>query len=151
MRSVQSKIGMGRDILGIGTCVFGENTEDGGGTMTSSPERLRAYRKEYYLENRIELLSKARRAAWFYRSLAIENYGNVCSRCGYTDVRALQFNHLNGGGRKENRRSYSFIRALATGPKRDDINLLCANCNCLYDYERGYRTGPPNVGGEKTQ
>jgi len=59
----------------------------------------------------------------------------------YIDVRALQIDHVNGGGRKEVKKFkncttsyYSFIlKKIKSGSK--DYQLLCANCNWIKKYE----------------
>ena len=98
-----------------------------------------------------------RRRYWHFRQEAMKKYGWECARCGFSDVRALQFNHLNGDGakartNKEWRRRFGgrathdpreWLRALCEQPIRKDIELVCANCNWIYEYERGFRKGPP--------
>jgi len=72
------------------------------------------------------------------RKAAIASYGGRCARCGYSDWRALQFNHKNGRGAEERRnnkfKGYRMARLLLISP-RDDIDLLCANCNELHRRE----------------
>ena len=68
--------------------------------------------------------------------------GGKCSRCGEADSRVLQVNHCNGGGRNEIRQTYHgtypFYRAIVSGERpSNDLELLCANHNILYEYERG--------------
>lgn len=66
----------------------------------------------------------------------IEYFGNVCNKCGNNDVRVLQINHINGQSQfyKENSGDY-LIRWEDKNFK--DIEVLCSNCNILYEYERG--------------
>ncbi len=66
-----------------------------------------------------------------WRKRAIEKLGAVCVHCGYDNPLAFEFDHVNGGGRKEygiSGNNYTFYRAIALG-ERKDIQLLCANCN----------------------
>jgi len=70
------------------------------------------------------------------RLLALDMLGNKCANCGYdTDIRALQIDHINGGGRKE------MIEIGTYGILRNVINeepgyqLLCANCNQIKRFE----------------
>ena len=79
------------------------------------------------------------------RNMAMLKLGDKCSRCGIRDKRVLQFNHINGGGSKEHRKGgviaqkrNKFYRDIIEG-KRTDINLLCANCNQIYEYEQKRR------------
>ena len=87
----------------------------------------------------------------------MRKYGGRCARCGYTDERALQFNHKNGDGYlhrvakfhrsrtglKAKHDPREWLRFLFDAPIQADIELLCANCNQIYEYERGFRKGPP--------
>lgn len=98
-----------------------------------------------------------RRRYWYFRREAMKKYGNKCVRCGFSDERALQFNHINGDGFLNRRQKYfrtrtglktkydprEFLRILVQEPVRDDIELLCSNCNWIFEYERGFRKGPP--------
>ena len=79
------------------------------------------------------------------RNMAFLKLGDKCSRCGIRDKRVLQFNHINGGGLKEHakggiiaQRRNKFYQDIIEG-KRTDINLLCANCNQIYEYEQKRR------------
>ena len=65
-----------------------------------------------------------------------------CQRCGYQDKRALQFDHINGGGTKEHHtvfknRRCNFYMYYALNPEvaRKTLQVLCANCNQLRKYE----------------
>ncbi len=56
--------------------------------------------------------------------------GTVCVRCGFSDIRALQIDHINGGGKKHiesfssNKTYHKYVRE---HPK--EFQVLCANCN----------------------
>lgn len=66
--------------------------------------------------------------------------GSKCNKCGNTDLRVLQINHINGDGRIELKNNANFYRDIYTGKRKiDDLELLCANCNILFEYERGRR------------
>lgn len=58
--------------------------------------------------------------------------GNECKRCGFSDRRALQIDHISGGGNKA-RKKYGVIgelkRILECGG--EDYQILCANCNWI--------------------
>jgi hypothetical protein len=70
----------------------------------------------------------------------LEFLGGCCVRCGFDDWRALQIDHVHGGGTKEIRRIgsnhqrayYQHIREHA-----NNYQCLCANCNWIKRYERG--------------
>lgn len=78
--------------------------------------------------------------------------GGACRMCGLSDVRCLQFNHINGDGRK-NRWSPSVGKFVRDGLDQqdyleicgsevipDNLEVLCANCNILHEiHERHTR------------
>ena len=88
-----------------------------------------AYMRAYTLKWKLEAISKL---------------GGKCVHCGFSDVRALQFNHKAGGGGREVSRGYSatYLRRIADG-MRPDIELVCANCNQIHAVEKGLRRGGP--------
>lgn len=68
------------------------------------------------------------------RVRAIEKLGGQCVKCGYLDVRALQIDHINGGGGKDRRdwsSPYRFYRSIAEGENLEKYQVLCANCNVI--------------------
>ena len=66
--------------------------------------------------------------------------GKKCERCGNEDPRVLQINHINGGGGHEIKArggSMYFYSAILDGSRAiGDLNVLCANCNIVHEYER---------------
>jgi hypothetical protein len=87
--------------------------------------------------------AKARNRATRLRCIAF--MGGECIRCGFSDPRALQIDHIEGGGMKE----WAAIgglgivkRVLAGAP---GYQLLCANCNWIKRHENdevpGYHRG----------
>jgi hypothetical protein len=77
------------------------------------------------------------------RARAIAALGGKCATCGYdADTRALQFDHIAGGGGREYREGggfsgyYKRLKTLAEGQRASEIQLLCANCNSIKDAER---------------
>lgn len=79
---------------------------------------------------------KTRRKA---RINIINILGGKCIRCGYSDYRALQIDHVNGDGSSErklvtSRGWYSIVeKSFLAGENR--YQLLCANCNWIKKYE----------------
>lgn len=81
-----------------------------------------------------------KRSRTYYRELKSEIFaffGNKCNwlGCEWTDPRALQIDHVNGGGRKEvkeigTHRMYRKVRDNPTG-----YQLLCANHNQIKKHE----------------
>lgn len=67
---------------------------------------------------------------------AINFYGGKCVRCGFDDWRALQFDHVDGGGRKE-LKDYNWLSYLkkVVSDTTGKYQLLCSNCNWIKKYE----------------
>lgn len=66
--------------------------------------------------------------------------GNKCIRCGFSDPRALQIDHVHGKGLDERKQINSgsrfyliILNKIKSGSK--DYQLLCANCNCIKRHE----------------
>lgn len=69
------------------------------------------------------------------RLAAIVFLGSKCVRCQFIDIRALQIDHVNGGGNQEKKRigDYAMYKRVIECP--NDYQLLCANCNWIKRYE----------------
>jgi hypothetical protein len=81
------------------------------------------YQHEYAIRTNLELKIKV-----------FERLGNKCVRCGFSDLRALQIDHINGGGRKEleNTSRYKYHKKLLEISEEElfsNYQILCANCN----------------------
>lgn len=81
----------------------------------------KSYNREYYKKQRLEVIKKL---------------GEKCCKCGFNDKRALQIDHINGGGIKERKRKdyYSIYTEIMTTNQKK-YQLLCANCNWIKKYE----------------
>lgn len=109
----------------------------------------RKYAKEMYHKHRDKRLARQlryqREYYWGLRKELVRKLGGKCVVCGITDIRVLQVNHLNGGGKKEFRNSHNkdyttFLRDVVRGVRGiEDLDLRCANHNVLYEYEVGRR------------
>lgn len=93
------------------------------------------YQKQYY--QRPEIKEKTRRSK---ARLAIINLlGAECVKCGYRDLRALQLDHINGDGCKDNknRKNSNYYTNLLKNPGEVFLKyqILCANCNWVKRYE----------------
>lgn len=84
------------------------------------------------------VVKSQRKARVKYRALAIERLGGKCCKCSFSDPRALQFDHIAGGGGRERIRGHgggiTYLKDIALG-RRSDIQLLCANCNVIKRFE----------------
>lgn len=72
------------------------------------------------------------------RKMLIELLGGHCVKCGFSDSRALQVDHINGGGSKENKnlkgmKNVQILKKVLGGSK--EYQLLCANCNWIKRFE----------------
>jgi len=70
------------------------------------------------------------------REQCFDILGHSCARCGFSDKRALQFDHINGNGAEE-RKVYKglgvYRRIVAVGGI--GYQVLCANCNTIKKIE----------------
>src|SRR5260221_1783167 len=113
---------------------------------------VRAYTKKYNEEHKEEKLRKGRiHSKVYYRSHKIQRReyniqlwrriklstleaigGATCVKCGFHDLRALQIDHINGGGRKH-MASFSsnktYLRHVRDKPK--EFKVLFANLNWI--------------------
>lgn len=75
------------------------------------------------------------------RRAALVVLGEKCKRCGFSDVRALQIDHVNGGGNQEYKllgSRYNIWKRVISGIP--GYQLLCANCNWIKKDECGEKT-----------
>lgn len=75
------------------------------------------------------------------RDKTIDILGGKCVRCGFSDKRALQIDHINGGGSKERKeRTYKkqFHQVVIDSfiANEGKYQLLCANCNWIKRFEK---------------
>jgi hypothetical protein len=99
-------------------------------------------RKEYltkYRKSNLEMFrEKSRRYNKKVRIKLIDKLGGKCVRCGFSDWRALQVDHINGGGTEERRfkvGSLTLWLLKDIDDNRDKYQLLCSNCNWIKRYE----------------
>ena len=129
----------------------------------SHREELLEKSRAYYKENREKRLASAkksrennkqrvqeyntrykRRKREEIRAEILALLGECCVLCGYdTDIRALQVDHVNGGGGSERKRFSSLeqyyrhiLQTLCSG-ETDKYQILCANCNAIKRIESG--------------
>ena len=78
----------------------------------------------------------------------IDILGGCCKSCGFRDRRALQIDHIYGGGLAERRAGKNWLRMYRQIIEGDfgSYQLLCANCNWIKRSEqnenRGCERGP---------
>lgn len=97
--------------------------------------------KQYRLINKDNLNKQCRQYDNDLRLNILKRLGNKCIKCGITDFRVLQIDHINGGGVKEiklyQRQSvyYKNLLKLSEYELKVKYQLLCANCNWIKRYE----------------
>jgi len=93
------------------------------------PERIR------YKEGRRPVKART------IRTKIVDLLGAKCCRCGFSDVRALQIDHVLGNGCKERKtmsqsKLYGKIyNLIATKKDFGRYQILCANCNWIKKHE----------------
>lgn len=107
-------------------------------------EDFRKRRKETYYKwyaSRTDEIRERYRQKWLmWRAEIIEMLGGKCVRCGFTDSRALQVDHVNGDGyldrkgRGGNSAWLKIKQELKNGINTHRYQLLCANCNWIKKY-----------------
>ena len=116
--------------------------------LTGSAEEKRTYYRSYYQANKELILTRKRRWAQegsvdkkYRDALKLRVYdalGNKCVHCGFEDVRALQIDHINGGGAKDRKgKSVSMFYRQVLRVNCEGYQLLCANCNWIKRHENG--------------
>jgi len=77
----------------------------------SHPEKVKEWRRNYLARPYGKNAYKVRQRAYDNRKRRelIQEMGGKCIRCGFDDWRALQIDHINGGGTNDNKimRNYS--------------------------------------------
>jgi hypothetical protein len=80
---------------------------------------------------------------WRLRALAL--YEDKCARCGITDERVLDFDHIIAYSTDKNqeRNSYNIHRGLVDGEiPKSEYQVLCRNCNHIKRLENNENRGP---------
>jgi len=108
--------------------------------ILAHPEQRRAKQKRDSLKRRPRQLKENREA----REAALVSLGKKCCRCGFDDVRALQIDHVHGGGCRLGGHGTPIfhrevIRSVSMGEEK--YQLLCANCNWIKRAENGEYRG----------
>lgn len=92
-----------------------------------NPQRYKKYRDRYYREKASDL-----------RMQILLHYSPdlKCVGCGFSDVRALSIDHINGGGNKHRKQFSHNIAYLRDIISRwpDDIRVLCMNCQFIHKH-----------------
>lgn len=101
-----------------------------------NPETAKAYYKAYRERNLDRVRLNQVQHNQNIRAQAVELLGNRCVQCGFSDARALQIDHIEGGGSAERRKigTSGIVRRVING--EPGYQLLCANCNFIKRCEK---------------
>lgn len=87
---------------------------------------------------RRDALGRRKRVAEQRKTL-LTIFGNKCCKCSFDDSRALNIDHVNGGGTVERERIgggyYSYLLRKSDEELKRDYQLLCCNCNQIKKIE----------------
>jgi len=73
------------------------------------------------------------------RTEVVEKMGGKCVNCGYDNNKALQVDHINGGGGKERKiYGWKYWKMLNNLADTNEYQLLCANCHAIKSYHEKY-------------
>ncbi len=101
--------------------------------------KVKGYRDKYRKNNPLKIKESQRKYHKKNRAELFEVLGNKCIKCGFFDKRALQIDHINGGGRieriKYNTKDFHRVVLKSIKNKEKKYQLLCDNCNWIKRYE----------------
>lgn len=96
-------------------------------------EHIIAKTRKWELEHPDQKRETRRKHDRKLRSDVFSLLGGICRLCGFSDWRALQLDHVDGGGLKElkalGHTRAVYRKVLVEGPA--GYQLLCANCNVI--------------------
>jgi hypothetical protein len=96
--------------------------------------------KEHYQKNRKKYLSWHQKRLERLKMEVISHYtqGTLKCKCGFSDIRALTIDHINGGGSKErkNFRGEQFLRKIIKEGFPSIYQVLCMNCQFIKAHEK---------------
>lgn len=99
-------------------------------------------------EKRAQITRKATRNYYErQRQTIVRALGGKCCKCGNSDYRVLQVDHINGGGSREvkTKGQYKYradiIGMIEDGTVYSKYQLLCANCNWIKRFDNDERCG----------
>ncbi len=95
--------------------------------------RKRKYNQiDYYRRRTKRLLYEREKRMVKRKELMTKLGGEQCIKCGFNDYRALQFDHIEGGGTKQRREMVNVWPILKHIENNlSEYQVLCANCNWI--------------------
>lgn len=105
---------------------------------TENVEKVREIHRRHYLKRKEKAIETSKKTYHNDRDKIFEILGMICIRCGFNDRRALQIDHIEGGGNMERKYLTSrgsnylkFVLEDITENKDKNYQILCANCNWI--------------------
>ena len=100
----------------------------------ADPSQRSRYGALRYRRHKARLAEANRAWRWRKRTEVIEFLGGKCAMCGFADIRALQVDHVNGGGTRERKSDRTLgvndqLKRVRAHPTL--FQCLCANCNWI--------------------
>ena len=85
---------------------------------------------------------KQRKRLWIEKSQFMMELGGKCSRCGISELRVLQFHHIDSTQKDaKTRHQCSFYQRLkCLRQEASNLELLCANCHAIETHENHWKT-----------
>jgi hypothetical protein len=97
----------------------------------------RGYHQKWYKGHPEKARSNSKKDHGNLREQVLNKFGKVCGTCGFSDIRALQIDHVHGEGNQERKqvtnKSVFYRRVLRDSSGK--YQLLCANCNWIKRHE----------------
>jgi|ERR1035437_1066946 hypothetical protein len=100
------------------------------------------YFKEYYRKHKVRRKGEHKIYYDNLRKAVIDILGGKCIQCDFDDIRALQIDHIEGGGSKDKvnvvkniHRLYYKVIIDSVLANENKYQLLCANCNWIKRFE----------------
>jgi len=98
---------------------------------------MHEYNKKPELKEKKRIAERIRRVK--NRISLIKLLGDKCAQCGFADYRALQIDHIKGGGTKHRLlfpNNEQFVKYYLRHPEEATtiFQILCANCNFIKRY-----------------
>jgi hypothetical protein len=92
--------------------------------------------KDYLFKHKEKKYANQNQRRRKYRLELIKKLGGKCKRCGFSDWRALQIDHIKGGGCRDKELHQGWRGdQIILNNKTGKYQLLCANCNWIKRYE----------------
>lgn len=113
--------------------------------LERNKEHIKKLHQEYQVKHRDKIRVANKDYQFHLKMDVLKHYSESnppkCKRCGFTDIRTLQLDHIDGGGRQARqnnstmRGGTAFYSYLRRNNYPDNLQVLCANCNFIKKFE----------------